>query len=91
MRAYEQGTAAYFATPPVQLVYAFHASLNIILNGKWTLEERFQLHRDASNKIKSAAEGLGLKQVPLDPATYANGMTAVSPIFERGVYSTADG
>ena len=30
MKAYEAGTAAYFATPPVNLIYAFHASLSTI-------------------------------------------------------------
>ena len=30
MKAYEAGTAAYFATPPVNLIYAFHASLSLI-------------------------------------------------------------
>ena len=30
MQAYEAGTAAYFATPPVNLIYAFHASLSQI-------------------------------------------------------------
>lgn len=30
MRAYEAGQAAYFATPPVNLIYAFHASLALI-------------------------------------------------------------
>jgi alanine-glyoxylate transaminase/serine-glyoxylate transaminase/serine-pyruvate transaminase len=30
MRAYEEGRAAYFATPPVNLIYAFRASLNLI-------------------------------------------------------------
>jgi alanine-glyoxylate transaminase/serine-glyoxylate transaminase/serine-pyruvate transaminase len=30
MKAYEAGSAAYFATPPVNLIYAFHASLLLI-------------------------------------------------------------
>jgi len=33
MKAYENGTAAYFATPPVNLIYAFHASLSLITTG----------------------------------------------------------
>lgn len=77
MKAYEQGTPAYFATPPVQLVYAFYASLKTIVEGKFGIEERFRLHKVASQKIKDAAAGLGLKQVPLDPAYSSNGMTAV--------------
>ena len=30
MRAYEEGRPAYFATPPVNLIYAFRASLELI-------------------------------------------------------------
>jgi len=30
MKAYEAGKASYFATPPVNLIYAFHASLSLI-------------------------------------------------------------
>lgn len=77
MKAYESGNPAYFATPPVNLIYAFHESLKSITQGKVTLEERFRLHREASEKIKKAAEDLGLKQLPLAPHLSANGMTAL--------------
>ena len=77
MQAYEKGTPAYFATPPVNLIYAYHAALTRITKGAPSLEERFHLHRDASNRIKDAAAALGLKQLPLQPAFAANGMTAV--------------
>jgi len=33
MNAYESGTAAYFATPPVNLMYAYRTSLQLIVNG----------------------------------------------------------
>lgn len=77
MKAYESGVAAYFATPPVNLVYAFHASLSQITKGAPSLEDRFKIHRQVSQQIKGAVGALGLKQVPLDPAHAANGMTAV--------------
>jgi len=77
MKAYESGTGAYFATPPVNLVYAFHASLSTITKSSPSLEDRFKLHREASQRIKAAITELGMKQVPLDPAYAANGMTAV--------------
>ena len=63
MKAYESGSAAYFATPPVNLIYAFHASLKSITKGNISLEERFRLHREASSRLKQAAFDLGLKQV----------------------------
>lgn len=78
MKAYEAGTPSYFATPPVNLIYAFHASLTRITKGSPTLEKRFILHKEASKNLKLAAADLGLKQVAVDPAYAANGMTAVS-------------
>ncbi|KAI0350681.1 PLP-dependent transferase [Trametes cingulata] len=77
MRAYESGTAAYFATPPVNLIYAFHASLTQLTKRAPSLSERFRLHREASARVKKAAEELGLRQLPLDPKYAANGMTAL--------------
>jgi alanine-glyoxylate transaminase / serine-glyoxylate transaminase / serine-pyruvate transaminase len=81
MRAYEAGTAAYFATPPVNLIYAFHQSLTQITSSSPSLQERFQLHREASRKVKQAMQDLGLEQLPTDSSHAANGMTAVSLSF----------
>jgi len=80
MIAYEAGSPAYFATPPVNLIQAFHVSLCQITKGNPSLEERFEMHRKVSKQIKDAAASLGLKQLPLVPAYAANGMTAVSHI-----------
>ncbi|TFK39394.1 pyridoxal phosphate-dependent transferase [Crucibulum laeve] len=82
MKAYESGAAAYFATPPVNLVYAFHASLKLITakggkEGGVSIEERFKLHKEASRRIKDAAKELGLKPVALKDEEAANGMTAL--------------
>lgn len=63
MQAYEAGKAAYFATPPVNLIYAFHASLRQIVEGKPSLQDRFRLHRETSQRIKKAITDLGLRQV----------------------------
>ncbi|KAF8199146.1 pyridoxal phosphate-dependent transferase [Pholiota molesta] len=87
------GQAAYFATPPVNLIYAFHAALSLITGRKSaqfdpsvalpTLAERFALHRAASLRIKSAAAALALAPLPLSPALSANGMSAL--YFPPGV------
>jgi len=77
MKAYESGKPAYFATPPINLIYAYHASLSQIMKKAPSLEERFELHRAASKQIKDTAAALGLKQLALDPAFAANGMTAL--------------
>lgn len=80
MKAYETGAPAYFATPPVNLIRAFHASLTEITRGVPSLEERFQLHREAAKRIRDAAAELNLKLVPADPECTANGMTAVCTV-----------
>lgn len=67
MKAYESGAAQYFATPPVNLIYAFNASLKAITKSAPSLEERFKLHKEASQKVKKALEDMGLRQVG-DPA-----------------------
>ncbi|TBU44001.1 PLP-dependent transferase [Dichomitus squalens] len=77
MQAYESGNAAYFATPPVNLIYAYNASLRQITGATPSLEERFRLHRESSQRVKKEAEQLGFKQLPLDPSIAANGMTAL--------------
>lgn len=77
MEAYESGRPMYFATPPVNLIRAYHASLLRITKSSPSLEDRFKLHREASDRVKRAALDLGLKQVPLDGSIAANGMSAV--------------
>ena len=77
MQAYESGNAAYFATPPVNLIYAFHASLSQITKQAPSLEERFRLHKETSQRLKQVAAELGFKQLPVEDAVAANGMTAL--------------
>lgn len=75
MQAYEQQTAKYFATPAVQLIYALNASLKEILQE--SMETRFKQHAEASDYVKSELTKMGLKQLAVDPAYAAHGMTAV--------------
>ncbi|KAG2053696.1 PLP-dependent transferase [Suillus hirtellus] len=77
MKAYENNSAAYFATPPVNLIYAFHASLTQIMQGSVSLEQRFKLHQEVSRRVKKAAEEIGFKGVPLSEDVQANGMSAL--------------
>ena len=46
MQAYEKGTPAYFATPPVNLIYAFNASLSQLTKQGPSIEDRWRLHRE---------------------------------------------
>jgi alanine-glyoxylate transaminase / serine-glyoxylate transaminase / serine-pyruvate transaminase len=77
MKAYECGAGAYFATPPVNLIYAYRASLLSITKSTTSLQDRFRLHREASARIKKAAAELGLELVS-DISVASNSMTAVS-------------
>lgn len=77
MEAYEKGVPAYFATPPVNLVQALHASLTSITKGAVSLEDRFRLHKETSSRIKGAMQEMGMKLLTLDPYYSANGMSAV--------------
>jgi aspartate aminotransferase-like enzyme len=78
MKAYEGGSAAYFATPPVNLINAYRESLTQITKASPSLDERLRLHRETSGRIKATAKELGLSQLPIRPEIAANGMTAVS-------------
>lgn len=75
MQAYESRKPMYFATPPVQLIYALNTSLKQILQRPLT--DRFAAHKKASKMVKDYIEKLGLKTLPTSRAESANGMTAV--------------
>lgn len=81
MRAYGNNTPAYFGTPPVNLIQAYHASLTQITASSPSLQERYRLHQQVSQRIKAIASQLGLKQIPRDSVHAANGMTAVRLLF----------
>lgn len=75
MQNYEAKKASYFATPPTQLINALHTTLTQILSRP--LSERFAVHREASQRIKSTVTSYGLKQLATKPENQANGMTAI--------------
>jgi len=75
MQNYEAKKPSYFATPSPQLIRALNTSLTGILSKP--LEERFAVHKAASQKIKKAITDLGLKQLAANPQDQANSMTAM--------------
>lgn len=86
MNAYSSGSPAYFGTPPVTLVRAYHASLKEIL--KSGLSTRLQKTSLASARVKSTLESWGYTQLPTHPEARANGMTAVflpRSMLDKGV------
>lgn len=81
MKAYEADKPAYFGTPPTNLIYALHASLQTILEGPVSLDKRIEQTKKASDKVKKFVGDLGLKQLVDEELQRsngaANGMTAV--------------
>ena len=78
MEAYEANRPAYFATPPVNLIYAYRAALELILNKPGlSLVQRFEKHKETTAKIGQEMERLGLKFVAEKKEERANGMSAV--------------
>lgn len=75
MQNYEAKKPSYFATPSPQLVHALNTALSQILAKP--LSERFQKHREASDRIKKAVTDLGLKIVATKPEDQAHAMTAI--------------
>ena len=84
MLAYENRQAAYFGTPPVNLIRALNTSLGQILEEG--LEDRFIRHKKISAACKSALSVLGMKQVPTSSLLSANTMTA--PYFPENISGT---
>ncbi|OCF43063.1 alanine-glyoxylate transaminase/serine-glyoxylate transaminase/serine-pyruvate transaminase [Kwoniella heveanensis CBS 569] len=81
MKNYEAGKPSYFATPPVQLIYALNTALKSIASA--SIGQRIEAHRAASKYVKDELTSLGLEFVPKSRDIAANGMTAVK--FPKGV------
>jgi alanine-glyoxylate transaminase / serine-glyoxylate transaminase / serine-pyruvate transaminase len=63
MQNMEARKPGYFATPPVNLIYALHESLKQIMSE--TIEKRLRRHQVLSKAFKAGVDALGLKQVPM--------------------------
>lgn len=94
MRAYEERRAAYFATPPTNLVVALAVGLREILEGG--MEARFAVHERGARSLDAAWSALGLRHVPLADERRARTLSAlrypagvdatlVARVAERGV------
>lgn len=81
MEAYLARKASYFATPPVNLVYALHESLRQILAEG--LDARVARHKKLSDAFKAGIRAMGLKQVAVRADVAATTMTA--PYYPDGI------
>lgn len=74
MEAYEARKAAYFGTPPVNLVRALNVSLGQILAEG--MESRFERHARSARAFRAGLSAMGLSFVPARPELYATTLTA---------------
>ncbi|CAN6633719.1 alanine--glyoxylate aminotransferase 1 [Trichomonascus vanleenenianus] len=86
MQAYEAGKPAYFATPPVQNIYALHEALSQFATSTESVETRFKVHEQVSNKVKDVVASYGLKTVAVSRDKSAHGLTCV--YLPEGVANT---
>ncbi len=75
MEAYEGRQPRYFATPPVNLIWALHTSLGQIL--REGMETRFARHQRIARAFRAAVAALGMRLVPAGPDKAAHTLTAV--------------
>ncbi len=75
MNSYINRKVFYFATPPINLIYALKTSLTEIL--KEGLEKRFRRHALIAKAFREAIKAVGLEIVPLKEDYAANTVTAV--------------
>ena len=74
MEAYETGSAAYFATPPVNLIYALDVSVrNLLAEGMPAVWAR---HEHLAEACRAAWQALGLRSVAVD-GVRANTLSAL--------------
>ncbi|HBY98667.1 MAG TPA: alanine--glyoxylate aminotransferase family protein [Chloroflexi bacterium] len=84
MEAYEARKPAYFATPPVNLIYALDASLDHILAEG--MDARFARHARVGRAFRAAWQALDLSLVPLEEGLAANSLSAV--YYPEGIDAT---
>ena len=75
MRAYEGRRAAYYGTPPVNLIYALAESLGQILGEG--LEARVERHRRLASAFQAGIRALGLEMLPRRDEWLAHTLSAV--------------
>ena len=84
IEAYRARRPSYFATPPVQLIFALGAAIqNHVLTPKHGPEGRYLLTLRAANSFRAAVKALGLSLVAANEQHAANTLSAIR--FPSGV------
>jgi alanine-glyoxylate transaminase / serine-glyoxylate transaminase / serine-pyruvate transaminase len=87
MQGYEKSAPPYFATPPVNLLFALDVSLgHLIAEG---METRFARHARMAAAVRAAWRALGLSMLPASEAIAATTLSAV--YYPAGVDSALIG
>ncbi|HUU06339.1 MAG TPA: alanine--glyoxylate aminotransferase family protein [Patescibacteria group bacterium] len=81
MEAYESRKPSYFATPPVNLIFALNVSLGHIISEG--MAARFARHKKIGQACHAAIQALGLDMVPKDIRFAASTLSA--PRYPNGV------
>jgi len=68
------------------LVNALRTSLKNIIEGPVSLEQRFELHKQAGNYVKDAIEGMGLKLITKSRKYASNSLTTI--YYPEGVQAS---
>ncbi len=84
MKAYAEGSPAYFGTPPVNLINALKVSLDEILTEG--MENRLRRHRHLARAFRAGLGALGFEPVPVREELLAPTLTAA--YYPKGVPST---
>lgn len=74
MQAYQARKPAYFGTPPVNLIYALDASVELML--AQGIEARLDWHQTVGHAFRAAAQAMALREVPIWPEIAAATMSA---------------
>ena len=79
MNAYESGQPSYFATPPVQLIYALNKSLSSMIDHpSFTLLNRFEKHKEVNEYVRNYLKStLNLKLLVKDERYQSNSMLTI--------------
>jgi len=74
MQSYEECGKGYFATPPVNMIYALRESVKQILAEG--MERRYRRHSIMSRAVKNSIRALGLECIPASDKVSAQTLTA---------------
>jgi len=74
-KAYESGSSSYFATFPISLIFALHASLSRIL--RIGVEQVWKLHKIKAEAFRAACMSIGLTFVSRQHEYLANTVSAI--------------